>query len=82
MEPTVTTVITWVAGALVTALVVYLFNRINTIENRHESLNVAFREHLEEVPKIYVTKDDFREDLKEIKATLNEMRNYIMGARQ
>lgn len=81
MEPSTTTIITWVAGSLVVGLVGYLFRRLDKMETRHEELENDYREHLATLPQNYVAKDDYREDVRDIKSTLNELRNYFMGQR-
>lgn len=80
MEPTVTTVITWVAGGLVTALVVYLFTRLGRMEDKHDGLERDYRQHLTTLPEKYVGRDDYRADVQEIKAALKELTQYFHDA--
>jgi hypothetical protein len=72
-------VIAWVAGLLVVALVSYIFYRMNKVENDHASLDRDFRNHLASLPANYVAKSDYQRDIDEIKGMLKEVRGHILG---
>lgn len=75
-------VITWVAGGAVTAYVKYVHAHMNHLSSKYASLDKEYRAHLAKLPVEYVSKDDYRQDVQEIKDTLREMRSDLKAAIQ
>lgn len=84
MDPTTVTIVTWAAGLAVTTLVGVLTRRSarherenKSRDDAHNSLEREYRMFLANLPLMYVTKDDYRRDIDEIKLLLRELRDEV-----
>jgi hypothetical protein len=73
------TVLTWVAGSAVTLLVTSGRGRLTHMEKKHDALEKEYRDHLATLPTQFVSKDDYRADIAEIKGDLKSLLGHVMG---